>query len=258
MIEFFPSREIILVLGGWSIHWYGALYVASFGLAIWLLPQLQKWREITLSRQDWVELVSWVAVGVLVGGRLGYVLLYEPTIFLYEPGKVFAIWNGGMASHGGFVGVAIVVWFYVRYALPKALPLGEENRWRVYLRMLDVLVVPIALGLSLGRVGNVINQELFETSLVQFLAIAKNIFIAGICFWYLRSNRSLVGGTTAMFLVSYGLLRFIIEFIRVQDHSLVWGLSLGQIYTMPVIVIGVVLGIYVNIGRHQITNEDKN
>lgn len=255
MIEFFPSREVVLIVFGLSIHWYGVLYVASFGLAIWLLPYLQKWRGLELSRRDWVEVVSIASVGVLVGGRLGYVLLYEPVSFWVQLEKIVAIWNGGMASHGGFVGVALVIWLYVKYALPKSLKSLDESRGSLYWRLMDILIVPVALGLFLGRVGNVINQELFATQMAQGLAIAKNLSIALICYWYLRSSRSKPGGTTALFLLSYGLLRFLIEYLRVQDHALVWGLTLGQVYTIPIIITGVILGFYVNINK---TNANQN
>jgi phosphatidylglycerol---prolipoprotein diacylglyceryl transferase len=249
MIEFLPSREVVLRIFGWSLHWYGLLYIASFALAIYILPHLQKWRDIKLSRQDWIEVVSWVAVGVLVGGRLGYVLLYEPISFWIQLDKVFAIWNGGMASHGGFIGVAIAIWLYVKYALPQHLMLSDKSKWNIYMRILDVLIVPIALGLTLGRIGNVINQELFATPLVQGLAITKNIFIAGLCYWSLRTFRLRPGITTSIFLISYGLLRFLIEYLRVQDHSLVWDLTLGQIYTVPIVIVGIGIGLYVKLNK---------
>jgi prolipoprotein diacylglyceryltransferase len=110
---------------------------------------------------------------------------------------------------------------------------------------MDVLIVPVALGLAMGRVGNVINQELFASLLAQVLAVAKNLFVAAICYWHLRFSKSGYGGTTALFLVSYGLLRIAIETVRLQDYPVVWGFSLGQLYTVPFIIVGVLLGVYV-------------
>jgi len=198
-----------------------------------------------MKRSDWVELVAWAAAGVLVGGRLGYVLLYEPVVFWQSPWAALALWRGGMASHGGFIGVAAAVWIYLR------LSRSTDSFWRV----MDVVVVPVALGLALGRVGNVINNELFGTALMQGLAVAKNLLIVVVCYWYLRRSR-VPGSTTALFLVMYAVLRWLIEYGRIQDYLLVWGMTRGQLYTIPVLVVGVWLWRYVR--RSGYTDEDAN
>jgi len=312
MIEIFPSQEIVLVVGSWPIHWYGFLYVLSFGLALYLLPKLQKYRGLKLRFGDWLEVMAWAVGGVVVGGRLGFVLLYEPAFFLHNPIEIFGLSGGGMSSHGGFVGVAVTV-FIASRVLSQRVPLpphyssvspasggaprnfvrsepprcatrlqriminmlstrvrtssaraGESyngtgsrkktssgrhlNRegWKMYLRVMDVVIVPVAIGLALGRVGNVINQELFGSIVVQVMAVAKNVFIAGGCYWYLRSRRSKGGQVVALFLILYGLLRFLIEFVRIQDYAEVWNLTRGQWYTVPIIVVGIVLWLYVH------------
>lgn len=215
------------MISGWPVHWYGALYVVAYGVGVWLLPRLQRYRGLELQRSDWVEIVVWAAVGVLAGGRLGYMLLYEPASFWQRPAALMYLWQGGMASHGGFIGVAIALWW--------ASKIKQVNYWR----LLDVAVVPVALGLALGRIGNVINQEIFLTPLAQGLAVGKDVVIAGVCYWYLRRGKGRPGETTAIFLILYGSLRFFMEWARVQDYPAVWGLTRGQWYTVPIIVVGV-------------------
>jgi phosphatidylglycerol---prolipoprotein diacylglyceryl transferase len=249
MIHFLPSRAIALQIGGFAIHWYGLLYLAAFLLAFALLPRLQKFRGLAVNRDDWASILSAAVLGVIVGGRLGYVLFYAPQLFTQDPLEILKVWHGGMASHGGFIGVTVaLLWILHR----KRLPL---------LAIADVVVVPIALGLALGRVGNFINQELYGTvtSLpwaisipgveglrhpTQIYAVVKDLSIAGICFWHLtHTTRS--GRTFALFLILYGALRFLVEFLRVQEYPLVsigaFALSRGQLLTIPVFLAGLLL-----------------
>src|SRR5262245_54348329 len=111
MISFFPSREVALSIGSFSLHWYGLLYFAAFVVAWYLLPRLQKYRGLNLSSDEWSSILSWAVVGVIVGGRLGFVLFYEPSYYLSHPLEIFAVWKGGMASHGGFIGVALAMFW---------------------------------------------------------------------------------------------------------------------------------------------------
>jgi len=210
---------------------------------LWLAPRLQKWRSVYLHLGQWVEIVAWGAAGLLIGGRLGYVFFYEPQYFLKYPAEIFMIWQGGMSSHGGFIGVALAVWLACRSL--------NVDFWKIC----DVIVVPIGIGLALGRIGNYINQELYgtvtalpwgievpgETGLrhpVQLYAALKNITVAAICYVYLRKPHSVPGRATALFLMLYGTLRFFIEFIRVQDWPEWFGLTRGQWFTIPIIFLG--------------------
>lgn len=136
MIELFPSREVALGLWGFELRWYGLLYVVAFVVAWKLLPHLGRYRNLKLSRDDWLYFMAWGAIGVVVGGRLGYVWLYEPLYYLEHPADVVALWQGGMSAHGGFVGVALALWYASR-----RLQIG-------WLAAVDVLVVPAALGLA--------------------------------------------------------------------------------------------------------------
>lgn len=249
VFSLFPSRTIALVVFGFPVHWYGLLYVVAFIIAWILLPSLQSYRRLSFSRDDWSSILSTAVIGVLLGGRFGYVLFYAPAYFVTHPAEIFAVWNGGMSSHGGFIGVGIALLVVARL---RHIPL---------LTLLDVIVVPAAIGLACGRVGNFINQELYgiPTTLpwgiaipgvggirhpTQIYAVIKDLFIAGVCFFHLRRSQDLLpGGTFALFLILYGILRFLLEFLRVQDYA---GFSLnfiilsrGQLLTIPLILVGV-------------------
>jgi len=218
----------VIHIFGWEIRWYGALYVVAFWLAWWWLPKLQKFRDLKLTEENWTRLLVWSAVGVLIGGRLGYAIFYELGFYLENPGQLFAIWNGGMSSHGGFIGAGIALW----YAVKKM----DVDIWRVF----DVVVVPVAVGLALGRLGNFINQELYVGSFA-LLAVAKNVFIAGVCYVGLQGKISFLkkpGQVTAAFLILYSVLRFLTEYVRVLEWPMSFGLTRGQLLTLPVLLIG--------------------
>tara|TARA_Y100000310_G_C20638868_1_gene792751 strand:- start:1003 stop:1776 length:774 start_codon:yes stop_codon:yes gene_type:complete len=251
MIDFFPARRVALELFGFSIHWYGVMYLLSFLVAYLLFPRLQKHRGVDLSKDDWSSFLTWAVLGVLLGGRLGYVLFYAPHLLSSDPLEILKVWHGGMSSHGGFLGAVLCI---ILFARSRSLPLFS---------FADVLMVPIALGLALGRMGNFINLELYGTVTdlpwaiaipgsdglrhpAQIYAVGKDLFIAAVCYWHLRHVRPIVSGRTcAIFLMLYGVLRFLNEYIRVQDYTLfdlgVMALTRGQLLTIPVFVGGLVM-----------------
>src|SRR3989344_3387466 len=251
MISFFPSRAVFLEILGFNVHWYGIMYLLAFLLALLLLPRLQKERGLHLSRDQWASIVSISILGVIIGGRLGYVLFYEPLYFLTHPLEIIAVWNGGMSSHGGFLGVCLALMFYCR-------------RHTIDIRLLaDIAVVPVAIGLAFGRFGNFINQELYGiiTTMpwgieipgveglrhpTQIYAVLKDLLIAGAAYWHLHAVRPMKPGRTfALFLILYGILRFVVEFLRDQTHPLVdlmvLELSYGQLLTIPLLMVGIAL-----------------
>jgi len=248
-VEFFPSRAVALQIGGFAVHWYGIMYLLAFLLAYAMVPRLQRFRGIALSADDWSAIVSWGVLGVLIGGRLGFVLLYEPSYFLVHPLEIPAVWHGGMSSHGGFIGILLTLWWAARrHGVP-------------FLALLDLIVVPAAIGLAFGRIGNFINQELYgiPTALpwgiaipgieglrhpTQIYAVFKDLCIAALCFAVLRRNRS-AGSAVAVFCMLYGVLRFLLEFLRIQPYPLVSfgviSLSRGQLFSVPLLLFGIAL-----------------
>lgn len=225
MVELFESRTIFLTIGNIHITWYGVMYVVAFWSAWALLPKLGKMRGVILSKDAWTSIVAWGALGVVLGGRLGYALLYEPSFFLAHPLELFQIWHGGMSSHGGFIGAALAVWLVAR-------------RMQIYPLTIADIVSPLAAGgLMLGRIGNGINQE-FGTYAI-YEAIGDGC-IALICFYMLgRSKRQ--GFVFSVFLLLYGVERFFLEYIRPQEWPIFLGLSRGQLFTIPLLIIAVLL-----------------
>lgn len=255
MISVFPSRTVALALGPLSIHWYGLMYALAFLLGAVLLPTFLRFRSLSLSSHERESLLLHIFLGVVVGGRLGYVLFYGFSYFLTHPLAVFAIWEGGMSSHGGFLGVTIAVLLFSR-------------KHRIHpLALADVLMVPVAIGLALGRLGNFINGELYGTLSMapwamhfpgvdglrhptQIYAILKDLCIASLSILHLRSTAQspIVGRTTSYFLMMYALLRSLVEAYRDQPFGFVdmgiASLSYGQLYTVPVLVLGIILWVH--------------
>ena len=251
MIHFFPSRPIALDVLGFGIHWYGLLYLLAFLIGWMLLPHLLKTRGLTLSSDDRSNFFTAVILGVLVGGRLGFVFFYEPQYFLQHPLDIFAVWKGGMSSHGGFIGVLLALFLFCR---------SHRIDWRA---LGDVIIVPVAIGLALGRIGNFINQEVYGTATTlpwgiaipgveglrhptQIYAFFKDIFITGVCYLHLTRVKPIRPGSTgALFLMLYGVLRFLVEFVREQDYPpfVLGSLSLtrGQLLTLPIFAAGVLV-----------------
>jgi len=251
MVAFFPQREIFLHVAGIDLYWYGLMYVAAFAGAWVLVPRLARKRHLVLGAEQWHSVLLAGFAGVLIGGRVGYAVLYEPAYFWQQPLKIFAISEGGMAFHGGLLGAGIALWIMSRRYHLSALTI------------LDIVVIPVAIGLSLGRVGNFINQELFGTITtlpwginvpgvpglrhpVQLYAALKDISVAALCSWYFfRSRQYITGRTVALFLIGYGTLRFLIGFFReIDGFSLAVGslvLGEGQVLTIPLILLGLQL-----------------
>ena len=250
---------VALQLGPLAIHWYGLTYLAAFGLFLWLggqrlrhepyasLAGPQAW-----SRRDVEDILFLGVLGVILGGRLGYVLFYKPLDYLAHPLGVFAVWEGGMSFHGGLVGVLLaMVWF-------------ARTRQRPWLQVMDFVAPCVPTGLAAGRIGNFINGELWgrvadpslpwgmafrgagelprhPSQLYQFLL--EGLLLFTLLWLYARRPRRR-GEVSAAFLVGYGSLRFAAEFFREPDAHLGLlglGLSMGQWLSLPMVAAGVAL-----------------
>jgi phosphatidylglycerol:prolipoprotein diacylglycerol transferase len=248
-MSLFPTRQILLAVGPLQIHWYGVMYLLAFLVAWWLIPILAKKRHLEITKDQISNLLFAGILGTLIGGRLGYVVFYGAEYFGDHPFEILAVWNGGMSSHGGFIGVFIALWIAIkRMRLTNMI-------WQIA----DVFVVPIALGLALGRVGNFINFELYGPVSdlpwaiaipgveglrhpTPLYAVAKNLLIAGFCYAHLTRSQS-TGATTGLFLILYGIFRFLIEEVRIETASSfdigVMELTRGQMLTIPILIIGI-------------------
>ncbi len=245
-MNFFPTRQISLQIGPLAVHWYGLMYLIAFLAAWFLIPRLAKYRGLSLSKEQQSSLLTYAILGTLIGGRLGYTAFYGAEYFGDHPWEIFAVWKGGMSFHGGLVGVGIALFLFAKRE--------TLDFWKI----LDVAIIPATLGLAFGRFGNFINEELYGpvTDLPWGMAIpgveglrhptplyamVKDLLIASMCFLHLRRN-AIPGATTALFLILYGILRFSIEFVRVETAS---GLDLGLLYltrgqllSIPVLLLG--------------------
>ncbi|MFN9479134.1 MAG: prolipoprotein diacylglyceryl transferase [Betaproteobacteria bacterium] len=250
-------NPIALQIGPLAIRWYGLMYLVGFAMFLGLghVRARDAWRG--MSKADVDDLLFWGVVGAVVGGRLGHVLFYEPQMLWHNPLEMFAIWKGGMASHGGILGVILVMWLFAR------------SRGKSFLRVCDFVVPLVGPGLAAGRIGNFINGELWgrvadpasvpwamilpgardglprhPSQLYQ--AALEGLLLWAILWWFSRKPRT-AGVVGCMFLICYGSLRIVGEFFREPDllyGTLPLGLSAGQWYSLPMVVAGVGLMVY--------------
>lgn len=236
---------------GWflkGIHWYGLAYATGFLIAAILL---HRWRLKQLtpltSSQDESNLITAIMLGVVLGGRWGHVMLYARDEFLADPLMVFRVWQGGMASHGGFLGIILVaVWF-------------SKTRRVSFLSMGDLLCAMAPAGLFFGRIANFINAELVgRPSTVGWAVIfpregdiprhpsqlyeALGEGLIPFLWVYWRYPKKLPAGRLAgEFLTIYSLARILSEFFRSPEDGLIMGLTAGQFWTLPLLFLGVIL-----------------
>ena len=247
---------IALKLGPIAIHWYGLTYLVAFGLFI-LLASLRtrqpQFAERGWTRRDAEDLLFYGVLGVVIGGRLGYVVFYKPDYYAVHLLEIFAVWKGGMAFHGGLLGVIV------------ALAVFAHNRKRHFLDVTDLVAPCVPIGLASGRIGNFINGELWgreasanlpwamvfpqsgadmprhPSQLYQFALEGVLLFV--VLWLYGRKPRRL-GQVSGAFLIGYGVLRFIAEYFREPDSFLgllALNMSMGQWLCVPMVLAGIAL-----------------
>ena len=241
---------IAFSIGPLAVRWYGLMYLAGFAAGWWLgLGRIKKGLA-PITRQQFDDLVFLMVLGVILGGRLGYVLFYKPGYYAVHPLEILAVWQGGMSFHGGFLGVMLAMW------------LAARRQGVDFLRLTDFLAPLCPLGLAAGRIGNFINGELYGrvTDLPwgmvfrgageaprhpsQLYQAALEGFALFLLLWWFSSKPRPRGQVSALFLVGYGAFRFIAEFGREPDAFLgllAFGLSMGQWLCLPMIAAGVAL-----------------
>ena len=266
-----------------TIYWYAMAYIVGVIIGVWIAKRAMRrpaiWPGDTapMSKSQVDDFMTWLIVGIILGGRLGYVLFYEPAHFLANPGDIIRVWDGGMAFHGGFLGVVLAAWiFSIRNAVPK-------------LQLADTIAMCTPPGLFLGRVANFINAELWGrptdapwgvifpgaraqdcpgVPVGECARHASQLYEAGLeglllgvvllILAFSRGWLKVPGAICGLFLAGYGAARFFVEFFRVADAQFItpdnplgrilflgdFGLSMGQLLSVPMIVFGVGLIIF--------------
>jgi phosphatidylglycerol:prolipoprotein diacylglycerol transferase len=247
---------IALQIGPVAIHWYGLTYLVAFGLFMWLASLRVKqspFAQTGWTRREVEDLLFYGVLGVVLGGRLGYVIFYKPGYYAANPLEIFAVWKGGMSFHGGLLGVI------------AAMALFARARGHRFLQVTDLIAPCVPTGLASGRIGNFINGELWgraadptlpwamvfpqsgtqiprhPSPLYQFALEGLLLFV--VLWIYARKPRRL-GQVSGAFLVGYAVLRFTAEYFREPDSFLglqALNLSMGQWLCVPMLIAGLAL-----------------
>lgn len=239
---------VALNLGHLQVRWYGLMYLAGFALG-WILGR----RRAAKPGSGWTaadvdDLLTCVMVGIILGGRLGYVLFYDLPVYLDDPLEILRIWNGGMSFHGGLLGVLGAFWYYAR------------SRGRSFLEVSDFIAPLIPQGLFFGRLGNFVNGELWgKVSDVPWAMIfpgggplprhpsqlyeaALEGLVLGVVLWIFSAKPRKEGAVSGLFALGYAVFRFGVEFVRVPDVQLGYlafdWLTMGQALCVPLFLAG--------------------
>jgi len=244
-------NPVAVQLGPLAIHWYGLMYLAGFMTFLWLgRRRIAALNHPQINTKLLDDLLFYGVLGVILGGRLGYVLFYKASYYLAHPLEIFAVWQGGMSFHGGFLGVLVaIVWLAYK----------KKLRW---LQLTDFIAPLVPPGLAFGRIGNFINGELWgrptdmpwamvfpqvdnlprhPSQLYEFAL--EGLLLFALLWLYARKPRP-VGAVSGLFLIGYGSFRFLAEFTREPDDFLgllSFGMSMGQWLSLPMVLAGVLL-----------------
>ena len=250
MIAYPDIDPIAFSLGPISVRWYGLMYLAAFAAALFL-GNLRAKKSNGLWHPDQIgDLVFYGAIGVILGGRFGYVFFYNFDYFLSNPLWLFKLWEGGMAFHGGLLGVLVAMWLYGR------------SQGKNFFQVTDFIAPMVPLGLGFGRLGNFIGGELWgrasdaswamvfpndpsqlarhPSQLYQFFL--EGIVLFSLLWWFSAKPRPRMA-VSGLFLLIYGLARFAVEFFREPDAQLGFiafdWLTMGQLLSTPMIILGI-------------------
>jgi len=255
MITYPAIDPIAFSLGPLHFRWYGFMYLLGF-VSAWLLARSRirrGWQYQTGTRpwtnEEFDDLVTWAFLGVIAGGRFGYVLFYDPFMLLEEPLELFRIWHGGMSFHGGLLGVLLAFWYFARKS--------KRSFWEIS----DFIAPLIPPGLFFGRIGNFINAEHWGTpsnlpwAMVfpgagplprhpsQLYEAALEGLVMFTILWAVSSRKRNRGLISGLFALLYGIFRCVMELVREPDAHigyLAFGwLTLGQLLSVPLILVGI-------------------
>ncbi len=250
MIPFPRIDPVFFRIGPLAFRWYGMMYAISFVSALFLIRRVALRKKLKITQEQISDLMLYVALGVILGGRIGYVLFYNFMFYLENPSKIIAVWEGGMSFHGGMIGAIVGGILYCK-----------KQKLVVY-EVADVAIVSVPIGLALGRIGNFINGELFgrptdlpwcmvfpgggetcrhPSQLYQAALEGVTLFLI---LWFLSKKNLARGVVFWSFIFFYGIFRFIAEFAREPDAHIglmADVLSRGQLLSLPMVFLGLVM-----------------
>ncbi|MBQ0013231.1 MAG: prolipoprotein diacylglyceryl transferase [Proteobacteria bacterium] len=239
-----PISPVAFSVFGFGVRWYALAYIAGFVLGFWVLKRLTQSdnRQVSLSKKQFDDLFSFIVLGVIIGGRLGYVLFYNLPFFVANPLEIFAVWHGGMSFHGGLLGVIIATVLF-----------GHKNKLNS-LALLDLLAIVAPIGLFFGRIANFINMEVMgrQTNVPWAVMFAgdKNVprhpsplyeatlegvllFMIMLCLYRFTKLRRYPGALAGIMGMLYAIFRSFCELFRAPDAHIgfltSWGLTMGQL-----------------------------
>lgn len=254
----FPQIDPVAVqLGPLVVRWYALAYIAGIVLGWQYALRLCRAMPKLVTPQQMDDFIVWLTLGIILGGRVGYVLFYNPMHFLQNPGEIVQLWHGGMSFHGGLGGVLLAMFLFAR------------KRGIAFFALADVVAVCVPFGLFFGRLANFVNGELYgRKSDVAWAMVFPNggpsprhpsqlyeAALEGVVLfvvlwllmrWGAREKPGIISGA---FLIGYGLGRFIVEFAREPDAQLGYlsfGLTMGQYLTLPMLAFGAALIVWAN------------
>lgn len=251
----YPDIDPVLIeVGPLAVRWYALSYLAGIILGYLFVRWLDRGQRLRLlSNKQTEDMMLWAVIGIMLGGRLGYAFFYKPEYFLSHPQEILAVWKGGMAFHGGLIGIILAFYgFAKRHAVP-------------YLPLMDRIACAAPIGLFFGRLANFINGELYgriadcahcmvfpgggpfarhPSQLYEALLEGLALFAVLNCLRAYTSIAQRPGSLSGLFLLGYGAARFVAEQFREPDAHLgfIWGeMTMGQLLSVPMLLLGIFL-----------------
>ncbi len=261
MLTYPHIDPVAISFGPIKVHWYGLMYLVGFLAFLWLGKRRARQERFPVKPDDVGDMLFYGVLGVILGGRIGYILFYNLPQFLEDPLLLFKIWQGGMSFHGGLLGVITAMWLF------------QKKRGWGFWRTMDFVAPMVPIGLGAGRIGNFINGELWgrvtdlpwgmvfpfagplprhPSQLYQALLEGLVLFVI---LWGYSSKPRPVGAVSGLFLLGYGVFRFGVEFVREPDAQmgyLAFGwLTMGQLLCLPMIIMGIAFLVWAYSAKRQ-------
>jgi phosphatidylglycerol:prolipoprotein diacylglycerol transferase len=254
MLSFPNIDPVVLQIGPLAIRWYSLAYLAGILLGWWYIKSEHKKRPLAnLTKKAFDDMVVWAVLGIIIGGRLGYVLFYNAAFYAEHPTQMFHVWEGGMSFHGGMAGVILAFLLFCRkYKI-------------VFLSLMDLIACATPIGLFFGRLANFVNGELYgrvtdaawgmvfphggelpRHPSQLYEAALEGALLFALLTWLLKrtSLRDKPGALSGVFLIGYGLSRILVECFREPDAQLGFlfaSATMGQLLSLPMLIIGAYL-----------------